>query len=221
MGHERSANVGNLVWEATGEDVNHQWGKSFAAEQLIGAYLRRHLVADLTYFSLLQPIYDVVIFNLLRRDRDAALATHSCNLQKPWCGRCPKCAYVGLGYLAYLPPEVPEALFAENLLDREENLLFYRQMLGLEEHTPFECIGQIDEARLAFELCRRRGLTGRAMNAYSAAFPRLETGPILEKYLDVAPEAGALPKGVAQGVLPQLETGAREAESYIRGLLEG
>ena len=39
-------------------------------------------------------------------------------------------------------------------------------MLGLADHTPFECIGQIDEARLAFELLRRRGVTGAAMQMY-------------------------------------------------------
>src|SRR5262249_20596157 len=33
LAHERSANAPNLVWH--GEAVNHQWGKSLAAEQLL------------------------------------------------------------------------------------------------------------------------------------------------------------------------------------------
>lgn len=35
LAHERSANAGNLIWPATGEEVNHQWGKSLEAERLL------------------------------------------------------------------------------------------------------------------------------------------------------------------------------------------
>lgn len=220
VGHERSANVGNLVWEATGEEINHQWGKSFEAERLISSYVGQHLVADLRYWSLLQPIHDVVIFTLLRRDLGAVPATHSCNLRKPWCGRCPKCAYVGLSYLAYLPVDQAMALFGGNLLDADDNLLSYRQMLGLEGHTPFECIGQVPEARLAFELCRRKGLGGRAMEAYRQAFPRLDVAPILERFLFVDRAAHGIPAQLAPRVLQQLEEGAQEARLYIEGVLE-
>ena len=33
VAHERSADVGNLVWDRTGEEINHQWGKSLEAER--------------------------------------------------------------------------------------------------------------------------------------------------------------------------------------------
>lgn len=221
VGHERSANVGNLVWQATGEEVNHQWGKSFEAEELLTNYVREHLVQDVAYWSILQPIYDVVIFNLLRRDLDAVPATHSCNVRKPWCGRCPKCAYVGLGYLAYLPVEQAMSIFGGNLLDAEDNLLSYRQMLGLEEHTPFECIGQVPEARLAFELCRRKGVGGRAMEIYAAAFPHLEMEPILQQFLVVDRSSHAIEKELAPRILRQFHEGAEETRAYIRGILSG
>ena len=140
LGHEASANVGNLVWDATGEDVNHQWGKSLAAESLLNDYLRRELVANASYFSALQPIHDPLIFYLLNRDLDALPYTHSCNVHKPWCMRCPKCAYVWLGYLAYLPVAPP----TPNPLDIADNARWFRDMAGLSAHTPFECIGQIE-----------------------------------------------------------------------------
>ena len=98
LAHERSANIGNLVWEKTGEDINHQWGKSYEAEQLLNRYIRSEFISNYLYFSILQPIYDTTIFNLLRSDEDAINATHSCNIQKPWCCQCPKCAYVWLNY---------------------------------------------------------------------------------------------------------------------------
>ena len=106
LAHERSANTGNLVWSRTGEDINHQWGKSYDAERLLNDYLRTELVANVSYYSVLQPVYDTTIFNLLRQDEHlvGAGATHSCNIAKPWCGRCAKCAYVWLNYMAYLDP---------------------------------------------------------------------------------------------------------------------
>ncbi len=103
LGHERSADTGNLVWERTGQEVNHQWGKSYEAQKLLNDYIRMNLVVNCDYFSILKPVYDVLIFNLLDQDLDAVLHTHSCNIQKPWCGRCPKCAYVWINYMAYLP----------------------------------------------------------------------------------------------------------------------
>ncbi|CAN5703616.1 hypothetical protein BH11MYX2_BH11MYX2_23240 [soil metagenome] len=57
LAHEASANSGNLTWEATGEEVNHQWGKSFEAERLLANYVRNELV-DVGYWSILQPIHD-------------------------------------------------------------------------------------------------------------------------------------------------------------------
>jgi hypothetical protein len=159
LGHEASANFGNLRWEATGEDVNHQWGKSLAAERILDEYLKKELLENAGIVGLLQPLSDPTIFHLLNRDLEAVRATHSCNQEKPWCKRCPKCAYVWLGYLAFLPERVADEIFGEDLFELEANRFFFRQMLGLEDHTPFECIGRISDARFAFELCRRKGRT--------------------------------------------------------------
>ncbi|MEM9487550.1 MAG: hypothetical protein AAGC55_00330 [Myxococcota bacterium] len=207
LAHERSADTGQMVWDKTGEDINHQWGKSLDAEVLLNGYVNDELVSGLGYFSLLKPIYDVLICNLLAEHLDAVPATHSCNIAKPWCQRCPKCAYVWLHYMAWLPHDVVTPMFSENLFDLDENQLTYRQLLGLEDRLPFECIGQVGEVRLAFEVCRRRGVRGRAMDIFLA-----EVGPIsgsdftalVDHYLTIAPEQGALPGRFAEVILPQL-----------------
>lgn len=205
LAHERSANAGNLIWEETGEDVNHQWGKSLEAERLLNAYLQRELIGNVTYFSLLQPLYDVAIYNLLTDHLDAVPATHSCNVRKPWCCRCPKCAYVWINYMAYLPVDLVDAMFGVNLLDLDENQEHYRQMLGLAEHTPFECIGQIPETRLAFELCRRKGLTGRAMDLFVEDVPPVDVASILDTYLRVHDDEADLPESMAARVVPLMK----------------
>jgi UDP-N-acetyl-alpha-D-muramoyl-L-alanyl-L-glutamate epimerase len=223
LAHERSANTGNLIWLRTGEDINHQWGKSFEAERMLNDYIRCELVANASYYSVLQPVYDTLIFNLLRQDEHlvGAGATHSCNIAKPWCGRCAKCAYVWLNYMAYLDPAQVRRAIPGNLFDAEDNQIWFLQMLGLGEHTPFECIGQVEEARLAFALCQRKGLTGRAMNLYRQHFPQLDFAPILQRFLSVDMTQSAIPSAVASRMHPLLENGASSARAYIGKLLGG
>lgn len=212
LAHERSANVGNLIWDLTGEDVNHQWGKSREAEQLLAQYVQTQLVANIDYFSLLQPLYDVAIFNLLKQDLAAVPDTHSCNIRKPWCGRCPKCAYVWINYMAYLPEGLVDDLFRENLLDVEDNQLWFRQMLGLEAHTPFECIGQIPEARLAFERCRRKGLTGKAMHTFVREVPPVDVAQTTAAYLKMDFDGARVPAHLARRVYPLMREAVRLAQ---------
>lgn len=220
VGHERSADTGNLIWTETGEEVNHQWGKSLEAEIMLEGYLRRELVSNARYCGLLKPIYDVTIFNLLRHDLAAVPATHSCNVQKPWCGRCPKCAYVWLNYMAYLPSDLVTSIIPENLFDLAENQLAFRQMLGFGDHTPFECIGEVPEARLAFEMCRRKGIRGAALNEFEAIAGEVDVAAICEKYLQVNGELGTIPPQIAERVVPQMYEAATGARRYIDKLCD-
>ena len=215
LAHELSADEGNFRWERTGEIVNHAWGKSLAAEQLIDQYIRRSLIANVKYFSILKPIYDVLIFNLLRSNTEAARKTHSCNIKKPWCGECPKCAYVWVNYLAYLPAEVVNSIFPQNLFDAPAAQKWFRQLLGLGPHKPFECVGEIPETRLAFEVCRRKGFRGRAMELYKQEVPRPQIPEILDRYLAVRQDLPSIPADVGPRVLPQMAEGAERARQYI------
>ena len=155
---------------------------------------------------MLKPVHDVLIFSALREALPAVPAAHSCNVDKPWCLRCAKCAYVWVNYLAYLPPAVVTATFGdENLLDVPANQIWFEQMLGLGEHTPFECIGQIDEARLAFELLRRRGVAGMAMERFTDAIQTFDAQATFDRLIEVAVDHHAMPTQIADRVVPVLE----------------
>lgn len=212
VAHEASANSGNLSWN--GEIVNHQWGKGWDAEQLLDGYLGRALVADLRYFSVLQPVHDEVIFELLTRDAPLAPLTHSCNLKKPWCGACAKCAYVWLQFAAHLPPDVVHATFGADLGERPENERWFREMLGLAEHTPFECVGSAPEARLALTLARARGGGGPRLAGYAAAVGPVDVAALAAPLVQVGSQHG-MPAHVAAGVMPQLTAAAASARDRL------
>jgi len=214
VAHEASANAGNLVWN--GETVNHQWGKSWDAEQRLDRYLQRALVADLRYFSVLQPIHDEVIFELLARDAELAALTHSCNVAKPWCGACAKCAYVWLQFAAHLPPAVVEATFGADLGERPGNERWFRELLGLADHTPFECVGSAPEARLALTMARARGAGGARLASYAAEIGPVDVAAVAAPLVRVGARHG-MPDHVAAGVMPQLIAAATAAATRIAG----
>lgn len=220
LAHEFSANRGNLIWGVTGEDVNHQWGKSWEAEQLLSTYIDRELVPGFRWFSILQPLSDVLIFELLRDAGDAVLFTHSCNVRKPWCHRCPKCAYVALGYAAHLPDGIYEKVFAEDVLDLRENEIHFRQMIGLGDHPPFECIGEIDEARLALALCAARGRRGRAIDLWKREGGALDLPSVLARYGVVHADAPhGIPASLGASVLPAMREAEQRAHERMQGYL--
>ncbi|MCX5744871.1 MAG: hypothetical protein NT062_20475, partial [Proteobacteria bacterium] len=212
LAHEASANTGNLVWH--GEDVNHQWGKSWEAEELLDAYVRDELLADVRYFSVLQPIHDEVIFELLARDAALAPLTHSCNVRKPWCGACAKCAYVWLQMAAHLPATIVDATFGDDLGERPENERWFRALLGLEAHTPFECVGSVPEARLA--LARIPRPLGPRLARLAA-----EVGPVdvaaLARPLVTVHDRHGMPPSVAARVMPLLVAAAAAARARLGG----
>jgi hypothetical protein len=182
LGITRSTDEHNLVWDKTGEEINYLWGMSADAERLMHDYVRRELVSDLTMFHLLRPIYDVNVFSLLRRDPTAVPATHSCAQLKPWCGRCAKCLYVWMSYVAWLQPETVAACFDRNLFSIPQNRTLLRKMLGLESHKPTDCVGTVSEARLAFAMCRAKGVHGAVADDIDLAEFLAEANATLDRY---------------------------------------
>lgn len=167
LAHEKSANTGNLFWEELGREVNHQWGKGLEAEQLLDQFIRDNLLSNFKYFSILQPIYDLRIFQNFSKYSELLPKIHSCNIKKPWCKKCPKCAYVWLGLMAFCEVDKVNAVFQSNLFDDPDLLPIFREMLGLSKHTPFECIGEIDESRLMMKRCFDKGLSGKALDMFA------------------------------------------------------
>lgn len=215
LGNERSADDPNLRWERTGESVNHQWGKSLEAEILISDYIREELISNVRSFSALRPLHDALIFRLLKRHPEAVKTTHSCNRKKPWCHCCAKCAYVGLGFLAYLPFEVASEMTPPDLFDDPANQVFFEQLLGLAAHKPFECVGETDETRLAFEICRSSGMRGRAIELYVKEARVKGIERLAQAYAAVDLRAHSIPPPLWRMLLPLMAEASEELLGYI------
>ncbi|MFM6036123.1 MAG: hypothetical protein ACKPBB_00755 [Sphaerospermopsis kisseleviana] len=207
LAHEKSANTGNLFWDEIDKEVNHQWGKGLAVEQILDQFIQEHLLTNFKYFSILQPIYDYRIFQNFSKYPEFIPKIHSCNIQKPWCKKCPKCAYVWLGLMAFSQASIVNEVFKNNLFDDVDLLPTFREMVGLGEHTPFECIGEIEESRLLMKRCVERGLTGKALDMFTEeilADSRINWQEIEQKYNSVYSTEHAIPDWIFEKIKEQL-----------------
>lgn len=74
-----------------------------------------------------------------------------------WCCRCPKCAFVFALFAAFLPRKDLMHTFGKDLFEDAALLPLYRELLGLENFKPFECVGTPEETAAAFLLAHDRG----------------------------------------------------------------
>ena len=204
LGITKSTDEHNLVWDRNGEEINYLWGMSSVAEELLHDYIRDHLVANVSMFHLLRPVYDVSVFTLLNRSLDAVPATHSCAQNKPWCGRCAKCIYVWMNYEAWLPQSVVADTISANLFDIPENRTMLRKMLGLESYKPTDCVGTVSEARLAFLMCHRKGIGGLIADDIEVEQFEAEAQATLERYGTPQSPSRVFPPELAAVIGPEL-----------------
>ncbi len=170
-------------------------------------------------FHLLRPIYDLDVFSPLRRRLDAVPSTHSCAKQKPWCGRCAKCIYVWMNYVAWLPAETVARCFTANLFDHPENRTMLRKMLGLEGYKPTDCVGTVSEARLAFAMCRAKGVGGVIADDIDVGVFLEEAPATLARYAAVEAPGPTFPPRLAASSRTALAGQAAITESYARDVL--
>jgi len=159
MSNEASASYGNLEW--AGREINHQWSKSLDFENLLRDALAESSDGVPPYFSLLRPFDELHIARRFSRLPQYFSAFTSCNKAfkldqearaTHWCCECPKCLFVFLILAAWLPPETLISIFGQNILDDRRHLEALGEILGLQGHKPFECVGEESEAREALRL---------------------------------------------------------------------
>lgn len=157
--NEHSASYGSTI-AGTGE-VNHQWSKGWAFERAFAAHVRRHIAADLHYYSLLRPWSELAVARQFARLDHYDAHFSSCNRNfhllgdKPllrWCGVCPKCHFVFLALAPFLPKPRLMAIFGRNLLDEPQLAGDFDALLEFGNHKPFECVGEGRESRAAMAL---------------------------------------------------------------------
>ena len=91
---------------------------------------------------------------LFARSRQYHKVFRSCNAgskQGIWCCECPKCLFVYIILLPFLSQEELVEIFGEDLLEKESLDLYFRELTGIEENKPFECVGTRKEVLVSLK----------------------------------------------------------------------
>lgn len=163
MANEQSANFAST--EYLGQEINHQWSKSYEFESLFQNYVKTYLTPDVYYFSLLRPFSEIAIVKLFSKQQKYFSVFSSCNKNfkitgeiagVKWCGDCPKCAFTFAMLSAFLPKKELVIIFGQNLFAKFELIQLYKELLGVANIKPLDCVGTADEVRVAFYLASQR-----------------------------------------------------------------
>lgn len=156
-GNEPHGMIGDLA-------VNHQWSKSWFAEQPFAKYVADYLSPDLHIGSPLRKYSEIKVAELFAQKcwQSYGSKFSSCNRANytqggnsqnlTWCGDCAKCANSYLLFCPFLPAETLSATFSDQDLFMNPRLTdIFKGLLGIDGvMKPFECIGTIDELRYAY-----------------------------------------------------------------------
>lgn len=164
-GEEQHANIGDLV-------VTHQWSKTWQAEKDFAEYVTRYISPDIYIGSPLRCYSELRVAELFVNHSWKKYGNRfsSCNIANyqqgsnnsvlKWCGNCPKCANSYLLFAPFLPADGLKNIFSDQDLFGKLNLEdTFKGLLGIDGISkPFECIGEVDELRLAYGLSRLDGV---------------------------------------------------------------
>lgn len=155
--------------------VNHQWSKTWPAEQAFAEYVHRYISPDIRVGSPLRGLTELKIAELFVAHawEQYGHEFSSCNIanymqgndntELKWCGHCPKCANSFLLFAPFLPPDELKSLFGgQDLFEKPLLQETFKGLLGIDGvMKPFECVGETAELRLAYHKAQERGGYGR------------------------------------------------------------
>jgi len=185
--NEASANEATVV--KNGVAINHQYSKSYEFEQDFTRFAKHYIHPDLAYFSLLRPFTEMRIVKEFAQFAQYDDVFTSCNKafriyhQKSdtrWCLACPKCHFVHLMFaVSGISDDRLTLIFNGNPLDNIDFLQAYRELVGLTENKPWECVGEKLESATAIYLLSQaeaskdyaivNALVDEVMSAYGEA----------------------------------------------------
>ena len=146
--------------------VNHQWSKTWPAEQALAEYIKREISSDLKVGSPLRRYSELKIAELFVNKcwdkygdkfsscNVANYRQQASNENLSWCGECAKCANSFILFAAFLPAEKLKAIFGGKDLFADPKLENdFKGLLGVDGVIkPFECVGETGELQAAYAM---------------------------------------------------------------------
>lgn len=132
--------------------VNHQYSKSYEFEKDFREYVAKYMCPDVEYLSFLRPLNEFTIASLFAGFSQYFGNFKSCNVGSKtdsWCGECSKCLFTYIILSPFVSKKDLIQIFGKDLFQDAQLLDIFKELTGLSETKPFECVGTIDEVNAA------------------------------------------------------------------------
>lgn len=169
--------------------VNHQWSKTWLAEQAFADYVQQYISADIRVGSPLRQYSEVKIAELFAEEcwEQYGHSFSSCNVANyeqgadntllKWCGECPKCANSYLLFAPFIPPAELASVFGGDLFAKASLAETFKGLLGVDgAFKPFECVGEVAELGWAYHAAQQGGYTALSLDVPVSDFDKDITG---------------------------------------------
>ena len=200
LSNETSANESTVP----GTKVNHQYSKSYEFEEDFDEYIEGLTDSDIHYFSLLRPFTEAQIAAIFAdRGRDYFKVFRSCNRGSKkgiWCCACPKCLFVYIIMSPFIEEQELISIFGEKLLDKESLDEDFRELVGLNENKPFECVGTRNEVISCLTDFISKGGKSKLTDRYEKEILAMKATPLDELLKEWCPE-----NSVPEEFIPRLK----------------
>ena len=159
MANESSASSPTITLP-DGCEINHQFSKSLEVELSMNAALTCAGV-PIHYFSALRAYGELAIARAFATKPELFPLIMSCNRaflrdaaqrSDGWCGQCAKCRFVFLTLAPFSTPAQLTTMFGHDLLNSSSLVDQAGFADLLSDERPFDCVGEVSEARLAVGL---------------------------------------------------------------------
>jgi len=148
LSNESSANEATII----GSNVNHQYSKSLEFETDFRNYIHEFLAPNFNYYSYLRPLSELQIAALFAIEPKYHNIFKSCNAgskTNSWCCNCPKCLFTFTILSPFLENDYLCNIYGENLFEKQSMITYLRELTGMDNVKPFECVGTTEEVNIA------------------------------------------------------------------------
>lgn len=151
LSNESSANEPTIP----GTSINHQYSKSYEFEKDFREYVYTFISPDFNYFSFLRPLNELQIASVFAKQVKYYPVFKSCNAGSKtdiWCCNCPKCLFAYIILSPFIPQNELVHIFGENLYEKPSLIGYFKELTGLSDVKPFECVGTLEDVNVAINL---------------------------------------------------------------------
>jgi UDP-N-acetyl-alpha-D-muramoyl-L-alanyl-L-glutamate epimerase len=224
VANEYSSNFGNVM--AGGIEVNHQYAKSHQFEKRFAAYVNAEILPEVSYFSILRPLYEIQVAKLFAEHPRYFQSFRSCNLGHSadyWCLKCPKCAFILLALTPHLDKCQLRNIFGLNAFALPRIRRLIARLCG--PNKPFECVGTRAESMVALSMSYKRYPNDRFIaRLYDAHCGGVDINALEQQHMGSIDRPHTIPQELAGPVMAyfadRLECewpAARSGHQYARG----